>query len=128
MHIQKPSAYKKYWKSYFVHSRKYKNEFKVHIYRSFQTVKYCLQELFRDQGYYRIWFHQLLPWTDIKKANVLWEWFLSHRVIIPFMILSAGGPKGCLDHRPHAPLANTATLLTLQQHWVNNQYRVANQT
>ena len=33
----------------------------------------------------------------------------------------------CLDHRFRAPPANTDQLLTLHQHWANNQYRTANQ-
>ena len=41
--------------------------------------------------------------------------------------LSAGGAKGCSDHRFCAPPAYTDQLLTLHQHRDNNQYRMANQ-
>ena len=43
------------------------------------------------------------------------------------MTSSAGGTKGCSDHRFHASPAYTAQLLTLHQHRANNQYRMANQ-
>ena len=46
----------------------------------------------------------------------------------PVMTSSAGGAKGCSDHRFRAPPAYTAQLLTLYQHRANNQYRtLANQ-
>ena len=41
------------------------------------------------------------------------------------MTSSAGGAKGCSDHRFHAPPAYTAKLLTLRQHGSNYQYRMA---
>ena len=40
---------------------------------------------------------------------------------------SAGGTKGCSDHRFRAPPAYTAQLPTLHQQRANNQYRTANQ-
>ena len=39
----------------------------------------------------------------------------------PVMTSSAGGAKGCSDHRFCAPPAYTAQLLTLHQHRANNQ-------
>ena len=51
----------------------------------------------------------------------------STRYSNPVMKFSAGGAKGCSDHRFRAPPAYTAQLLTLHQHRANNQYRTANQ-
>ena len=55
----------------------------------------------------------------------------SHREVYqdfqPSLTFSAGGAKGCSDHRFHAPPAYTAQLPTLHQHRANNQYRTANQ-
>ena len=45
----------------------------------------------------------------------------------PVMTSSAGGAKGCSDHRFRASPAYTAQLQTLHQHRANNQYRTANQ-
>ena len=45
----------------------------------------------------------------------------------PVMTSSAGGAKGCSDHRFRAPPAYTAQLPALHQHRANNQYRTANQ-
>ena len=51
----------------------------------------------------------------------------SNRNSHPVITFSAGGAKGCSDHRFHASLAYTVKLLTLLQHRANNQYRMANQ-
>ena len=55
----------------------------------------------------------------------------SHREVYqdfqPSLTSSAGGAKGCSDHRFRAPPAYTAKLPTLHQHRANNQYRTVNQ-
>ena len=55
----------------------------------------------------------------------------SHREVYqdfqPSLTASAGGAKGCSDHRFRAPPAYTAQLPTLHQHRANNQYRTVNQ-
>ena len=55
----------------------------------------------------------------------------SHREVYrdfqPSLTSSAGGAKGCSDHRFRAPPAYTAQLLSMPQHRTNNQYRTANQ-
>ena len=43
------------------------------------------------------------------------------------MTSSAGGVKGCSDHRFRVSPTYTAQLLTLHKHRTNNQYRTANQ-
>ena len=45
----------------------------------------------------------------------------------PAMTSSAGGAKGCSDHRFDAPPAYTVYLLALHEHSANNKYRTANQ-
>ena len=45
----------------------------------------------------------------------------------PVMTSSAGGAKGCSDHRFCASPAYNAQLLTLRQYRANNQNRTANQ-
>ena len=45
----------------------------------------------------------------------------------PSLTSSAGGTKGCSDHRFRGPPAYTAKLPTLHQHRANNQCRTANQ-
>ena len=45
----------------------------------------------------------------------------------PVTTSSAGGAKGCSDHKFRAPPTYTAQLLTLHQHRANNQYRTADQ-
>ena len=44
-----------------------------------------------------------------------------YRDFQPSLTSSAGGAKGCSDHRFRAPLAYTAQLPTLHQHRANNQ-------
>ena len=44
----------------------------------------------------------------------------------PVMTSSAGGAKGCSDHRFRALPDYTVQLITLHQHRANNQYRMAN--
>ena len=51
----------------------------------------------------------------------------AYRDFQPSLTSSAGGAKGCSDHRFPAPPAHTAQLPTLHQHRANNQYRTANQ-
>ena len=55
----------------------------------------------------------------------------SHREVYrdfqPSLTSSAGGAKGCSEHRFRAPPAYTAQLPTLHQRRANNQYRTANQ-
>ena len=50
-----------------------------------------------------------------------------YRDFQPSLTSSAGGAKGCSDHRFRVPPAYTAQLLTLHQPRANNQYRTANQ-
>ena len=47
----------------------------------------------------------------------------AYRDFQPNLTSSAGGAKGCSDHRFRAPPAYTAQLPTLHQHRANNQYR-----
>ena len=51
----------------------------------------------------------------------------AYRDFQPSWTSSAGGAKGCSDHRFRAPPAYTAQLPTLHQHRAENQYRTANQ-
>ena len=51
----------------------------------------------------------------------------AYRDFQPSLTSSAGGVKGCSDHRFRAPPAYTAQLVTLNQHRATNQYRTANQ-
>ena len=46
----------------------------------------------------------------------------AYRDFQPSLTSSAGGAKGCLDHRLRASPAYTAQLPTLHQHRANNQY------
>ena len=45
----------------------------------------------------------------------------------PRLTSSAGGAKGCIDHRFRGPPVHIAQLLTLHQHRADSQYRTANQ-
>ena len=51
----------------------------------------------------------------------------AYRDFQPSLTSSAGGAKGCSDHRLRAPPAYTSQLPTLHQHRASNQYRTANQ-
>ena len=77
--------------------------------------------------------HATISWllaTSTHPKNILYILFhhadprgRSTGITNPVMTSSAGGAKGCSDHRFRAPPAYIGQLITLHQHRANNQYR-----
>ena len=89
------------------------------IFRSYE-IEYIGRYFHLDNWLWSLYIIFILPTQEGSHNKV-------YREFHPVMTSSAGGAKGCLDHRLREPPVYPVQLLTLHQHRANNQYRTANQ-